>query len=436
MGSSAKQTQQSQTTNTLDPWVKGLLTTNVAQAGQVADQPFQAFGGESVAPFTATQIAGQSLLTSGATDPNANGTNTLNAAINAAKNTSGYAPMQVTPTNATSQGYAPSTYNASLLDPNDIAKFESPYTQQVVDTTTADANAALAAQENQNRAQANKAGAWRGSAIDVQNAVAQGESNRGLDTTIAGLRNTGFTTAANLAGGNVDRTNTANAANAIATNQALQFGANAANTASENNAARGLTAQQLNQAAGLTANTQNQNAATLLGTLSAQQLAQLTASGGLLNTVGATQQAEKQAQDTFDYNQYLNERAYPAQQQAIRNAALGLVPATTNSSSSGTSTSTTNPGIMGDISMGLSDAATIGKMFAMSDERIKKDVTTAGHDSHGRRWVDYRHTWEPPTAPKRRGLLAQDTLRTDPQAVKRIPGGGGLLGVDYGKLAA
>jgi hypothetical protein len=437
MGSKSTQNQQSQTTNTLDPWVKGLLSTNVAQAGAVADQPFQAFGGESVAPFTGAQIQGQGMLSNLATDPTLNGANTLSSAISAAQASSGYKPMQVTPTTATSEGYAPTSYNASLLDPNQIQSFMDPYLGTVVKNTVDASNLALSQQENQNNAQFNKAGAWRGSAIAVQNANAQGLSNTGLDTAVGNLENTGWNTAAGLASGNVDRTNTAAAANAGAANTAAQFGASAANAAAEANATRGMTAQQTNQAAGLTANQQNQAASTLLANQSAQQLTQGQSYADLLTGVGATQQAQTQAQDTFNYNQYLAERAYPAQQQAIRNAALGLVPATTNSASTGSSTSTTDPGIAADIGTAISDASKLAQAgMMMSDERIKKDVTTAGWDRRGRRWVDFRYKTEHPAAPKHRGLLAQETLRTDPHAVGRLPAGGGLLGVDYGKLAA
>lgn len=436
MGASTNQQQQSQTTNTLDPWVKGLISTNVAQAETAADTPYTPFTGESIAPFTSTQIQGQNYLTNLANDPSASGGNTLDAATAAAKASAGYTPQQITAPTATSTGYAPTSYNASLLDPSSIAAFENPYTQQVVDTTNAAANQSLLQEENQNNANATKAGAWRGSAAAVQNAVSTGLSNTALDTTDAGLYSAGYTQAAGLAGSNVDRENAALAANAAAANSASAFGAGAANTADLANAGYNLTAQEQNQQAGLTANQQQQAASSLLGNLSAQELAQNTARGNLLTGVGATQQAQGQAQDTFNYNQYLAQVAYPAQQQAIRNAALGMVPAVQSSSSSGTSNTQTDPGILGDISTGLTDASKIGQLVTISDERIKKDVRTVGFDRHGRRWVDYRHTWEGPNAPKTRGLIAQDTLRTDPQAVKRLPGHGGLLGVDYGKLAA
>lgn len=99
-----------------------------------------------------------------------------------------------------SQGARPSVmqtsaglFNSAAQGPN-IAAFQNPYTQQVVDTTMADMNRGRMMALNQVGADATAAGAYGGS----RHGIAEAETNRNFfDTmgqTVAGLRSDGFNT--------------------------------------------------------------------------------------------------------------------------------------------------------------------------------------------------------------------------------------------------
>lgn len=76
--------------------------------------------------------------------------------------------------------------------------------------------------------------------------------------------------------------------------------------------------------------------------------------------------------------------------------------------------------------------AGIGIASLFSDERLKTDVRTIEHDAAGRRWVSFRYKWDAPEA-RREGLIAQEIIESDPQAVSRDPRTD-YLQVDYSKL--
>jgi hypothetical protein len=69
--------------------------------------------------------------------------------------------------------------------------------------------------------------------------------------------------------------------------------------------------------------------------------------------------------------------------------------------------------------------------MAFSDERAKADIETVGYDTQGRRWATWRYNWEDSRV-RHFGLIAQETLTTDPDAV--IMGADGFYRIDYSKL--
>jgi hypothetical protein len=77
----------------------------------------------------------------------------------------------------------------------------------------------------------------------------------------------------------------------------------------------------------------------------------------------------------------------------------------------------------------IGKVAQIAAMFA-SDRRVKRDIRTVGWDAKGRRWVTFAYLW----APLRRmfGVIAQEILKSDPEAV--VAGPGGTLMVNYARL--
>ncbi len=90
-------------------------------------------------------------------------------------------------------------------------------------------------------------------------------------------------------------------------------------------------------------------------------------------------------------------------------------------------------GIIGGI---LGDAQTAGALgwAPFSDVRTKDNIRTESYDHKGRRWVTFNYRWDDPTE-KRRGVIAQEILSTDPDAVSVDPATG-FYRVDYSKLEA
>lgn len=208
-----------------------------------------------------------------------------------------------------------------------LSNYFNPYEAQVVDNATADIERARQIAGLTDSAKATAANAFGGSRHGVADLLTNEAYDRDTNTTVAGLRQAGFTTAAQLAQQDADRATGVSTFNAGSTNSAAAqqaaidaarraADAAAANTSYESNIRNNQTAQTSNQAAVATR-------AGLLGNLDAQQYAQY-----------------KDAQDR------------PLTIQQLISQALGLVPSTgtTNTTgvqsgnSSGTGT-TTNTGL-------------------------------------------------------------------------------------------
>lgn len=101
---------------------------------------------------------------------------------------------------------------------------------------------------------------------------------------------------------------------------------------------------------------------------------------------------------------------------------------------SSTTQTSTQPGA-NRLMQGLGTASSIASIFAAfggSDVRIKKNISFVGADDRGHRWYDFHYIGEDETAPKRRGVMAQEAMQLSPQAVSMHPLG--FLCVNYGEL--
>lgn len=139
-------------------------------------------------------------------------------------------------------GYDAATMAApEMFRDADLSGYMNPYTQAVVDQTTADMNRARQMQIMQDQGRATAAGAFGGARHGVMDA----ETNRGfydrLGATTGALRNQGFEAARDSFFQDVGNQMEADAFNASAVNQARQVGANNRTSASGQNA--GLLAQ-------------------------------------------------------------------------------------------------------------------------------------------------------------------------------------------------
>jgi len=182
------------------------------------------------APTAASSIAAPSL-----TNP-ANAAGVM-AGVNAA---------QATTRDAVGQGYSPTMATAEQLDPTAYKAFLNPYTQDVVDTTTANMRRQYGQTAAGIGAKAAASGAFGGSRQALQSAQLDRSFGEQVATTTAQLMSAGFDKATASAMANAQMQQQTNLANASAANQASQFGAQAGNTASLANASASNSASQYN----------------------------------------------------------------------------------------------------------------------------------------------------------------------------------------------
>ena len=168
-------------------------------------------------------------------------------------------------------------------------------------------------------------------------------------------------------------------------------------------AAANLEGQQNLANSNVIAGIANQGYNTALST--AEQEQQVGLAGGQAEIgAGTVQQQTQQAQDTAEYNQFLQQQSYPFQvDQFLANIAEGT------GSLSGSTTTTTQPGGF------------------FSDKRLKRDIKKIGETYDHQDVVTYKMGEDKRT---RIGLIAQDVEKKHPEAVGVA---GGFKTVDYGK---
>lgn len=272
----SSQTQQSQSTATqaLDPQIKDALLKNYGDFNTNVPG-YTPYSGTTVAGFTPQQERSFGLVG------------------DIANNQTGAAPLsEGIATTGGVAGFAPSTVGPNGVDPASISKFMSPYIGSVVNTTQAAADNALGQTLNRNASDATKAGAWRGNALGVQNALDESQSNIGVASTIANLTNQGYGIASGLA---------------------------------TSDAERAQAAERANQGAGIAGAGIRLTAGQNLAAMGGQQLSDAATRASLVNQAGGQQQAQRQAELQWQYeNGYLNPQQYALGLQQLRNQTLGL----------------------------------------------------------------------------------------------------------------
>ena len=369
MPSSKKKTKTAQTQdNSIDPYSRNLINTGVNNArGLMNDNQFQPYEGERVAGLTDTQNAARD----GFTQNMGVGQGYIKSAADAAQAAGGYSPERV-----------------SLMDFNseNLAKYQNPFQQSVIDASMAQIGRQEQGALKDTRDRATSSGAFGGS----RHGVAEAETKRAYGDiaaqTIAGLNSEGFNTAANL----------------------FQQDANRQLSADTFNANMGMQGQQLGlQSAGL------------LGQLGESASSMNAQNAGLMNMFGSQEQATNQAGLDADYQEEMRRQEDVWRRIQTEMGLTGLTPVITDSSGTGSSvTKESNP--MGWAGLGLS-------MF--SDRRLKRDIKPLG-TRNGHNWYSYRYVWDKPDT-HREGVMAQDIIKTVPDAVKWVSG---FMAVDYGKL--
>lgn len=333
-------TTTSSQTVSIPPEVLARYNAVNARAEGVAQQPFQQYGGEFVAPLTPTQTAG------------IQGTN---VAANQAQ------PYYGAATGAAFAGAMP--VNPGGLQ---VGQYMNPFTQSVVGATQAAMGQQQGQQLAQQQAESIRAGAFGGDRAGLQRQALRGQQGLAQAQAIAPLYQQGYQQALQTA----------------QQQQGVGLGAAQANR---------QAVQQLSQQLGG------------LGT-GAQQAALQGAQAQM--AAGQVQQQTQQAQDTAQYQQFLQERGYPFQvAQFLANIAMGT-GALSGSTTSGTQTAP-------------------GGFF--SDKRLKDDVKEIGETHDGQPIYSYKYKGDDRT---QIGLMAQDVEKKHPEAVGVM---GGYKTVDYKK---
>ena len=365
----------------------------------------------------------------------------LQSAMQGAQSAMGYNPVSVSAGsyNASQARQAgpigAQNVSAGQIGSTDLSAYYNPYESQVIDQSLGDIERTRLMQQNQMDAQASAANAFGGS----RHGIVGAETNRAFADqaarTAAGLRQSGFQNAQQMAGQDIgyrmqaDMSNqqaglaastaSANLAqqvnlqNMAAQNQARQFGAQQA-----------MTAQQLNQTAGLQGAQMRLNAANQMGGLGQQAFNTSQAIQQQQMQQGLMQQGLQQSLIDAARGQYAGFTGAPAQSLALPMAALGATP------NQSTTTQSRSPGLFDYLSLGTG-------LYALSDIRLKKDIKLLGnengHNVYSWEWTDEGKRIAGPSQPKV-GVMAQELQETHPHLVKLGPDG--FLRVDYSGLAA
>lgn len=286
-------------------------------------------------------------------------------------------------------------YQASSLLDGGLDKYFNPYKDQVLNPVLDDYDAQSGQTRAAQAAAAAKNRAFQGSRYGIQEAQTEGQLARGRAATEGGLLSDMYSQATGLAGQDAAARNQAAAQNAQGSYQASATNQQAALQRAQQLAALGISE-------------------------GAETRANLGVQAGLGGVLTDAQNA--QAQYPIQYAGQMNSLLAGLNPELYSNRTIGQ---TGTSSGTNQSTTTSNPGLLA----GLGQAAQIAALFP-SDGRLKTKIKTLFKDWKGRRWVEYAYKWAPDV--RKVGVIAQELLRTDPQAVHVMPGG--YLAVDYGDL--
>ena len=384
---------QSTSAVNIPPSVLSQYNSVNARATQTANTPFQTYD------QTATPVSGTGYTSADAgnfvagIDPTQSagiaGTNTAATEAQpyygAATSALGSAQSGVNPVNAAATGLAGASaeqVNAQPLTGQDINQYLSPYLGDVLGTTNALANQNNSIAQSGALGTAISSGAFGGDRTGIAAANLNQQNQLAEQATDANILNTGYNTALGTA----------------QQQQGVNLSAGQANRAALGSAGSELAS------IGSTAYGEGANTASELGALGTG--AQTAGLAGAQAQIGAgtLQQQTQQAENTAEYNQFLQQQSFPYQvDQFLANIAEGT------GALSGSTTTTTQPGGF------------------FSDKRLKHDIKKIGKLFDGQEIYSYKMHGDPRT---HIGLIAQKVEKKHPEAVGLARG---YKIVDYGK---
>jgi hypothetical protein len=391
-GGGTTETQQTQNTTQLPPWVNDAAQQNYGFAQNVANQPLQQYQGQMVAdPGAQMQQAWNTAAAGG---------NAGQDQYDASQ--AGYLGVM---------GQTPQNVTAGQLSSTNLAPYMNPYTQSVINTTLPVMQQNLALSQNQNQNQANSANAFGGSRQAIQQGVTQAQGAQGMAQMAQQLNQANYSQAQTAAQSD------------IATNLQGQL----ANQSAQQNQA-GLNVQAASGLAGLG---------------NAAQANQIKNFGEQV-TAGSLEQQQAQNQINAQMAKFQQAWAYPGQQLGVLQSALGQTPYGTAQQGQQTTQTQSDPnyfqaatsglqmlgGLFSAPAGGTSAASGIGSFLGgNSDRSMKTDITKVGvHKPSGVPLFSYRYKGDPKSYAKVVGPMAEDVAkRFGPGATAPIPGSGGKM---------
>ena len=409
-GGSGGTTYQTQKTE-IPPEVRARYDAINARAEQVAQQPFTPYGGQFVAPLTATQQQGiQQIGQAGQSyQPYQQAATTaLTGGAEAGLPFYGQAAENIAQAQGAGQPYTGLATQAGLAGTQAIAPqalnigaYQNPYIQSVVDPTMAALRQQQQMEQSQLMGQQAMRGAFGGDRGSIAAANLARQQGLASAQTEAGLRSQGFQQAQQTAqqqqGVGLGAAQANRAALQQFSPQALAIG----QQAFQQPMATAQAQQQLGQ--GLLG--YGQNVAQGLSGLG-QQGAQLGLATGQAQLGAGTleQQTQQQLNSAF-YNQFQQQQGYPFQvAQFLANIGMGTGP------------------LYGSTTTGVTGQPT--PFF--SDERVKEDITEIGRTHDGQKIIKFKYKG---SDQPQIGLSAQDVEKHHPEAVSETAGG--IKTVDY-----
>jgi hypothetical protein len=409
-GGSGGTTYQQQTT-TIPPEVQARYNAVNARAEQVAQQPFQPYQGQFVAPITGTQQAGINQIAAagqGYQPYQQAATSALTGGAEAALPYYGQAGQNIGAAQAAGAPYTGAATMAGLagaqaVNPGqlDIGRYMDPYLQSVVAPTMQ----GLYQQQQQQQSQLMGSQAMRGAFGGDRGSIAAANLARqqGLAAQQAqgGLLSQGYGQALQAAqqqqGVGLGAEQANRAAMQQLSPQLLQIGQQAFQ--------QPMAAAQAQQGLGQGLLGYGQNLSQGLAGLGQQGTQTGLASGQALLGAGTLEQQTQQQLNAALYNQYQQQQGYPFQvAQFLANIAMGTGP------------------LYGSTTSGVTGQPT--PFF--SDERVKEDITEIGRTHDGQKIIKFKYKG---SNQPQIGLSAQDVEKHHPEAVSETPEG--IKAVDY-----
>lgn len=340
MGKGNNTTTTTQSSSSADPQADAAYRALLQRAQSVADTPYQAYTGQLVAPVNAQQ----------------------NLAIGNINANAGFAQPYI------QQAAGLATDAAAPISASDIANYQNPYTQSVVDATQAQFNNQNTQAQQGLLSSAAAQGALGGNRLGVAQANLAGQQATAQAPVIAGLYSQGYQQALSAAQQDAQR------------KQAAAYSLGNLGVAGQSAALSGATAQ--------------------LG-------------------AGTLQQQTEQAQNTADYGQYMQQQAYPFQTTQWLAGLQTGVGSQLGGTSYGSQTQPKQDSTAQWLGLGIS------ALGLLSDERAKEDIEHIGRMNDGQNIYRYRYKGSPEW---HIGPIAQEVERAHPDAVNE--GVAGLKFVD------